>query len=152
MATYGNQRRKLTPRQELFVHGLLEGKTAEQAHVDAGYKRNRGNAARLKAKESIRRRLAELRQPVIDAAQITLESHLQDLKILRNTAVAAKNYSAAVAAEVSRGKAAGLYVDRRVVNVKRIDEMSDDELRYTLGEKISAIADRLARTPPVGRA
>jgi phage terminase small subunit len=49
-------------RQEQFAQALAKGMTADAAYAEAGYKRNRGNAARLKAKESIKARIAELQQ------------------------------------------------------------------------------------------
>lgn len=47
-------------RHERFAQNLAKGMTADEAYVSAGYKRNRGNAARLKASESIQKRVAEL--------------------------------------------------------------------------------------------
>ena len=65
------------------------------------------------ANDNIVARLAELRAPVVKAAQVTLEGHLRDLNVLRDTAAEAGQYGAAITAEVNRGKAAGLYVERR---------------------------------------
>jgi hypothetical protein len=39
-----------TQRQERFAQALAKGMTADAAYVEAGYKRNRGNASTLKAK------------------------------------------------------------------------------------------------------
>ena len=103
----------LNARQELFVQGLLAGKTAERAYSDAGYKSHRANAARMSANDNIASRLAELRKPVVKAVQVTLEGHLRDLKALRDTAEEAGQFGAAISAEVHRGKASGLYVERR---------------------------------------
>jgi phage terminase small subunit len=41
------------PKYELFAQGLAEGRTADEAYKRAGYKPNRGNAATLKANQSI---------------------------------------------------------------------------------------------------
>jgi hypothetical protein len=49
-------------RQELFAQALAQGKTADAAYLAAGYKPNRGNASTLKAKQSIRNRVAEIQQ------------------------------------------------------------------------------------------
>ena len=54
-------------------------------------------------------------------------------KDIRDKALAAENYSAAVAAEVSRGKVAGFYTDK----IKLVDErerMTDEELREQVAE------------------
>ena len=57
-------------------------------------------------------RAAELRAPMVKQAQITLQSHLKRLNDLSDMAVTEKQYSAAIAAEVSRGKASGFYVNK----------------------------------------
>lgn len=50
----------LNARHEQFVRALAQGKTADDAYVLAGYAANRGNAASLKKREYIQKRLAEL--------------------------------------------------------------------------------------------
>ena len=40
-------------RHELFAQGIVEGKSADQAYADAGFKPGRNNAARLRANENI---------------------------------------------------------------------------------------------------
>jgi hypothetical protein len=49
---------------------------------------------------------------VVEAVQITLAAHLDRLAALSDKAEQEGKYSAAVAAEVARGKASGLYVDK----------------------------------------
>ena len=70
------------------------------------------NASRLMADINISSRVDELRKPIVLAAQMTLEKHLNDLENLRNMASGVHQYSAAISAEVARGKASGLYVDK----------------------------------------
>lgn len=48
------------PRHERFAQNLAAGMKQGEAYEKAGYKANRGNAARLNADESIRQRLAEI--------------------------------------------------------------------------------------------
>ncbi len=111
----------LTAPQEAFCVRIVAGMTGADAYRGA-YPTSRyraktihEHASRLRAQANIAARIAELRAPIIAAAGITLEAHLQDLQKLRDNAVAPrvkkKNYSAAVAAEVARGKASGLYVE-----------------------------------------
>ncbi len=149
-----DSQRKLNARQELFVQGLLVGKSADQAYADAGYKPSRPHASRLATNGNVLARLAELRKPVTKAAQVTLEGHLRDLKIVRNMATAAGQFGAAITAEVNRGKAAGLYVERRVIGMKRLEDMTDEELEYVLGDLGAEIdaGGTLADMPLAGRA
>ena len=76
----------LTPKQEAFCFGYLETGNASEAYRRAydaaGMKAPTINR---KAKElldngKIAARLAELRKPAADAAQVTLEGHLKDRK------------------------------------------------------------------------
>jgi len=48
------------PNHELFAQALAKGETSDRAFVLAGFKRNRGNATRLKAKESVKMRVEEI--------------------------------------------------------------------------------------------
>ena len=54
--------------------------------------------------------MAELRAPAAELAQVSLGSHLAALKAVYDAALGAGQYGAAVAAEVARGKACGIYV------------------------------------------
>ncbi len=47
-------------RHELFAHELAKGATVDEAYQNAGFKPNRGNAATLKAKQSVSNRANEL--------------------------------------------------------------------------------------------
>lgn len=108
----------LTIKQENFCLAYIETGNASEA-----YRRsfNAGNmsdavvankASDFLKRDDIRVRLEELRKPVIEAAQITLESHLSDLKELRDKAANDAKWGPAINAEVARGKASGLYVEK----------------------------------------
>ncbi len=63
-------------------------------------------------KGEVRVRVEELKKPIIEAAGITLESHLNRLAHLGQKAEEAESYTAAISAEVARGKVAQLYTER----------------------------------------
>lgn len=145
------------PKHELFAQGLAKGLTSDEAYVEAGYKPNRGNAARLKANENILRRTAELtgqaaEKAVLDRAWI--------LNMLQKNAVKClgendkfRNPTAGNRALELLGKELGMFVDRRLLGVRRIEDMSEEELLEFLGgepepEEIGAAAG----TPPAGHA
>ena len=105
----------LTPKREAFANAVASGMTQADAYRHAF---NAGNmkdltiiqaASRLMANSNISARVSELRKPIAIKAQMTLESHLEDLQKLRNMAVKEKQYSAAISAEIARGKAAGVH-------------------------------------------
>ena len=47
-------------KHEAFAQGIAKGMSADAAYAEAGYKPNRGNAARMKTNESIVARIKEL--------------------------------------------------------------------------------------------
>lgn len=108
----------LTIKQETFCQRYIEtGNASEayrQAYDAAGMKPASINR---KAKElldngKIAARLAELRKPAADAAQVTLEGHLKRLHDLSAAAEKAGQMSAAITAEIARGKASGVHVEK----------------------------------------
>lgn len=109
---------KLTAKQEAFCLAYIETNNASEAYRQA-YSSSKmkpesvnESASRLMADVKITARLEQLRAPVRDRAQITLESHLERLNHLSLMAEQAEQYSAAIKAEESRGKVAGLYVEK----------------------------------------
>src|SRR5687767_13193408 len=74
------------PKYELFAQGLASGLSADAAYQAAGYKPNRGNAATLKANQSIIKRVEELLSKKEVVALLTLEEHMGELKSLRELA------------------------------------------------------------------
>ena len=109
----------LTPKQEKFAREVASGKTqadAYRAAYSAGNMTDKTvieKASRLMAQGNIRARVGEIQKPITERAQITLESHLADLKSLRNMAAKEKQIAAAISAEVARGKVCGYYVERK---------------------------------------
>ncbi len=128
---------KLTPKQDKFCLAYIETGNASEAYRRA-YSTNRMKpesvnnlAFRLLQNVEIGSRLAEIRKVAAEKAVITLESHLADLKMLRNAAAKDRKWSAAVAAEVARGKHSGVAVDKSeaVVTIKRtLTDLTDEEL------------------------
>lgn len=127
----------LTPKQEAFAQAIVTGVSQSDAYR-AAYKVGPKTkpetvnqaASRIMADSNVRARVAELREPVAKRAQITLESHLDDLMRLRNMAAKEKQYSAAISAEISRGKAVGIYVEK-------IDHASSDGTMSPTGKSLS---------------
>ncbi len=108
----------LTIKQETFCQKYVETGNASEAYrhaYDAGGMKPA--SVNRKAKElldngKIAARLEELRAPAAQAAQITLESHLRRLEELSAAAQQAGQMAAAITAEIARGKAAGVHVEK----------------------------------------
>ena len=126
----------LTPQQEAFAQAVASGLSQSDAYRKA-YKvkpttrleTSQANASRLMADSKVSARVAELRAPVAAKAQITLEGHLDDLKTLRDAALKAEQYSAAISAEVARGKAAGVHVEKteQAVTMRKLEPLSAED-------------------------
>lgn len=109
----------LTPKQEAFAQAVASGMSQSDAYRNAYKVREttkpdsvNQKASRLMAEVKVRARVEELRKPVVEAAQITLASHLERLRALSRAAEEGGQYSAAISAEVARGKASGLYIEK----------------------------------------
>lgn len=117
----------LTPKQEAFCQAVAKpGPDGKMLSISDAYRRvyNCGKmkpesvndlSSRLYGKVEIRSRIDELRQPAIEAVGVTLEDHLRNLERIRDAAFEAGQYSAAASAETARGKAAGLYTEKKEV-------------------------------------
>jgi phage terminase small subunit len=112
----------LTPKQEKFAQCVAEGMTQADAYRSAYNTKAKpetiqANASRMMADSMISARVAELRKPIVAKVGITLEGHLADLLMLRNAALNGEQYSAAISAEIARGKASGVAVDKITADV-----------------------------------
>ena len=135
---------KLTERQIKFAELLVynEGRiSASEAAYQAGYKtRPRQAASELrnpKVSPLVVKYIGELRAEVQEKYGVTFEKHLSELAQIRNQALENKAWSAAVNAEVARGKAGGLYVDQKLIMTGNVDNLSADEIK----EKLRKILD-----------
>lgn len=103
-------------RHERFAQALAKGETADAAYVIAGFAENRGNAARLKANESVERRVAEILGKAATRAEITVaglsERLLKIAEKCERTSEANK-LGVARATLMDVAKLNGLIVDRR---------------------------------------
>ncbi len=130
-------KQKLTPKQMLFVtnyvQGTLTGKiSASEAARKAGYSMNRARQTAhdlLNAKKSpfIVEAISEMKQDLYETSGVSMASHLTALKEMRDEARDDKHYSAAINAEVARGRVAGFY-DLKNKAEESMDTMSKEEL------------------------
>jgi hypothetical protein len=72
--------------------------------------------------------IIELLEKQKQRAEVSVDSHLTELSHLRDEAKDSGQIAAAISAEVSRGKVAGLYIDRKEVMVSKMESMSSEDL------------------------
>ena len=134
----------LTDRQKKFAELLVynEGKMSPaEAAFEAGYKtRPRQSASELKNPKVyplVAKYVGELRSEVQEKYGINFEKHITELAKIRNEALKKGAWSAAVNAEVARGKAGGLYIDQKLIMTGNVDNLSAEEIK----EKLRKILD-----------
>jgi len=126
---------KLTERQIKFAELLVynEGRMSpSECAYEAGYKtRPRQAASELrnpKLSPLVVKYIGELRAEIQEKYGITLEKHLTELAKLRDEARAKGAWSAAGNMEIARGKAAGLYIDRKIIKTGKLEDLSEQKL------------------------
>ena len=112
-----NEGRK-TPTECALEAGYAEG----SAHVRASELRN-ANKYPLVVKY-----IGEIREEIQRKYEITFEKHITELGRIRQEALAKGAFSAATNAEVARGKAAGLYIEQKIIRSGKLEDMSIEEL------------------------
>lgn len=108
----------LTAKQEAFCLAYVESGNATEAYRSAGYspgssdKTTNEAASRLLKNSKVSARIAAIRAPAADAARMTLEGHLKRLQHLSQIAERRGQMNAAITAEIARGKASGVHVEK----------------------------------------
>ena len=147
--------KKLTDIQkrfsELYVYN--EGrKTPYECAVEAGYAED---SARVRASELrnpkryplVVKYIGELREEVEQKYEVTFEKHIKELARLREEALKKGSFSSAVNAEVSRGKAAGLYIEQKIIKTGKLEDMTEQELETRMKEIVDQYSPILDAKP-----
>jgi len=136
--------KRLTEMQMKFANELIanEGrKSAFECAVIAGYAADRARvtASELQSPKMyplVVQYIGELRTEFQKKYEITFENHIAELAKLRNDARDKKAWSAAVNAEIARGKAAGLYIEQKIIRTGKLDDLSEEELDKRIAETL----------------
>ena len=65
---------------------------------------------------------------------VTYESHIAELARIKNLALRKNSFSAAVNAETNRGKAGGLYIDRKIIKHGKLEDMTEEQLEMKMAQ------------------
>ena len=132
--------KKLTESQMKFAYELVtnEGrKTATQCALDAGFAENsaRQYASKLqnpKLYPLVVQHIGVLREEWQNKYEVTYERHIAELGKIRADALKKGAWSAAVNAEVARGKAAGLYIEQKIIRTGKLEDLTTEELELRM--------------------
>jgi len=92
--------------------------------------------------------IGELKEERIRKHEVTYEGHIAELARLREAALKKGSFSSAVNAEANRGKAAGLYIDRKIIKTGKLEDMSEQELEAKMKQILDDYGQLINVTPP----
>ena len=125
---------------EYLVFGGPDGVVNKtEAAKLAGYNEKR---ARIEGSELTNPRHAPLVVKYLDELKIekmlkygvTYESHITELARIKDLALKKNSFSAAVNAETNRGKAGGLYIDRKIIKHGKLEDMTEEQLEMKMAQ------------------
>ena len=136
--------KRLTEMQKRFAEYLVFGgpegpvNKSEAAEL-AGYSKKR---CRQEGSELTNPRLSplvvkhidELKQERMLKFGVTYESHIAELARIKDLALKKSSFSAAVNAETNRGKAGGLYIDRKIIKHGKLEDMTEEQLEMKMAQ------------------
>tara|TARA_R100000655_G_scaffold15747_1_gene34745 strand:+ start:1058 stop:1654 length:597 start_codon:yes stop_codon:yes gene_type:complete len=130
----------LTEKQRKFAYELVtnEGRiTGTEAAKRAGYGSPRERAYELQNPRKfplVVKYIGEIRDELQKKYDITFQRHISELAKIRDQAREKGAWSAAVNAEVARGKAGGLYIEQKIIRTGKLEDLSAEELENRMKE------------------
>ena len=146
--------KRLTEKQIKFAQLVVanEGRmNGTECAKEAGY----GEAARIRAYELqnpkkyplVVKYIGELREENQKKYAVTFERHITELAKIRENALRKGAFSAATNAEVARGKAAGLYVEQKIIRTGKLEDLTTEELELRMKKIIDDYSPILENVP-----
>ena len=145
--------KRLTEMQKRFaefvVFGGPDGPVSQsEAAVLAGYspKRSRQEGSELmnpRLSPLVAQYLCKLKEERLKKFEVSYEGHVAELARIKELALKKGSFSSAVNAETNRGKAAGLYIDRKIIKTGKLEEMSEEELEAKMKQILDDYAPLL---------
>ena len=138
---------------EYYVFGDEGGPmTKTEAAIKAGYspKRARQEGSELtnpKLSPLVVKYMGELREERLKKHEVTYEGHIAELARLRAAALKKGSFSSAVNAEANRGKAAGLYIDRKIIKTGKLEDLTEQELEAKMKQILDDYGQLINVTP-----
>ena len=138
---------------EFVVFGGVDGPmTQAEAAIAAGYSPKR---ARQEGSELMNPRLSplvahyigKLKEERLKKFEVSYEGHVAELARIKDLALKKGSFSSAVNAETNRGKAAGLYIERKIIKHGKLEDMSELELENKMKQILDDYAPILNVTP-----
>jgi|TARA_R100001224_G_scaffold40104_1_gene22938 hypothetical protein len=138
---------------EILVFGTEDGPvTKSEAAVLAGYSKDRARQegselTNPKQSPLVVQYIGNLREEKLKKYEVTYEGHVAELGKIRERALKKGAWSAAVNAETNRGKAAGLYIDRKIIKTGKLEDLSEQELEQKMKQILDDYSQIIDVTP-----
>ena len=138
---------------EFVVFGGVDGPmTQGESAIAAGYSTKR---ARSEGSELMNPRLSplvvqyvgKLKEERLKKFAVNYDGHVAELARIKELALKKGSFSSAVNAENNRGKAAGLYIERKIIKHGKLEDMSEQELEAKMKQILDDYAPILNVTP-----
>ena len=149
--------KRLTEMQQRFAEYLVFGgpdgpMTKREAAIAAGYSKDRAmregsELTNPRMSPLVVKYIGELKEERLRKHEVTYEGHVAELARLREAALKKGSFSSAVNAETNRGKAAGLYIDRKIIKTGKLEDLSEQELEAKMKQIIDDYAQIIDVTP-----
>ena len=145
--------KRLTEMQKRFAEYLVFGgpdgplSKSEAAEL-AGYspKRSRVEGSELtnpRHSPLVVQYIGKLHDERLQKHEVSYSKHIAELDRIKQAALKKGSISSAVNAEVSRGKAAGLYIDRKIIKTGKLEELSEEQLESKMKQILDDYAPLL---------
>ena len=141
---YCNLDKRLNRRQHLFIWNAVNNPRLSfiEAAAKSGYKDPRQAANKLMMNKLVRSEYNYLMNEVKKKYELNYDRAVQDLYTIRDKALEAGSFNAAISAQNSLLRVGGLIVDRKEVMFGKIDQMRREEvesrLEQLLGKSLEA--------------
>ena len=149
--------KRLTEMQKRFAELLVFGgpdgpMTQTEAAIAAGYspKRARQEGSELcnpRQSPLVVKHIGELKEERLKKYEVNYASHVAELGRIKDAALKKGAWSAAVNAETNRGKAAGLYIDRKIIKTGKLEDMTEQELEAKMKQILDDYGQLINVTP-----
>ena len=130
--------KRLTEMQKKFCEYLVFGGpngpvTKTEAAALAGYSEKRARQEGYELTNPRQNPLAvqyasELREERLSKHAVTYEGHLAELDRIKEKALSKNSFSTAGNMEIARGKAAGLYIEQKIIRTGKLEDLTSEEL------------------------
>ena len=149
--------KRLTEMQMRFAEFVVFGgpdgpMTQSEAAIAAGYspKRSRQEGSELmnpRLSPLVAHYVGKLKEERLKKFEVNYEGHVAELARIKEMALKKGSFSSAVNAETNRGKAAGLYIERKIIKHGKLEDMLEQELENKMKQILDDYAPILNVTP-----